>query len=556
MRILALLLVVIVVLAPAATVAQTPAGTGFTYQGQLVQSGVEVSGDADFVFALYDAATGGNQIGSDLFLYAVPVEQGVFSVDLDFGASAFTGDARFLQIQVRTPSTGPGGAEPYDTLLPRQELTPVPYAIHALNAASGDGVWQLDGTGITNTNSGFVGINGSTPLTFAEVFGVRSPATTGYGGMYMSTEGADAWPFIGFDAGGTRAWTYLHGGTDSWRLYNGGERLTVERSGDVGIGTLTPQSKLEVVGTIHSTSGGFKFPDGTVQTTAAEGAVATDQVLLTDGSAVTTVEIYADDPASTSGGSVANFNDENGTKTIEIDGNIGDGGQISLRNSQDRQTVNILGDYTSGNGGLVEVDQGDGTTGVRILGHGGFGTSDRGGEIQIDNAAGQRAVTIASNYGGGTSSRIVVDVVEIRGGSDLSEQFDVTPFEQQEIEPGSVVSIDPGAPGDLRISDRAYDRRVAGVISGAGGVNPGMLMGQRGSEADGEHPVALTGRVYVKVDARHGAIEPGDLLTSSPTPGHAMKVTDHARATGAILGKAMTGLESGTGMVLLLVSLQ
>ena len=150
----------------------------------------------------------------------------------------------------------------------------------------------------------------------------------------------------------------------------------------------------------------------------------------------------------------------------------------------------------------------------------------------------------------------MVDVVEIRGGSDLSEQFDVTPFEQQEIEPGSVVSIDPGAPGDLRISDRAYDRRVAGVISGAGGVNPGMLMGQRGSEADGEHPVALTGRVYVKVDARHGAIEPGDLLTSSPTPGHAMKVTDHARATGAILGKAMTGLESGTGMVLLLVSLQ
>ncbi len=555
MRILALLLVVIVAVAPAEAVAQTAAGTGFTYQGQLVQSGVEVDGDADFVFQLYDAATGGNQIGSDLFRYAVPVEQGVFSAELDFGASAFTGDARFLQIQVRTPSTGAGGTEPYDTLLPRQELTPVPYAIHALNSASGGGVWQLDGTAITNTNSGFVGINGSTPLTFAEVFGVRSPATTGYGGMYMSTQGTDAQPFYGYDAGGTRAWTYLDGGTDSWRLYNGGNRVTVENGGDVGIGTLSPQSKLEVVGTIHSTTGGFKFPDGTVQTTAA-GAVSTDQVVLTDGSGVTTVELFADDPASTSGGSVANFYEENGAKTIEIDGNIGDGGEVALYNSNDRRTIRMLGDYTSGNGGLVEVDQSDGTTGVRILGHGGFGTSDRGGEIQIDNAAGQRAVTISSNYGGGTSSRIIVDVVEIRGGSDLSEQFDVTPFEQQEIEPGSVVSIDPGSPGDLRISDRAYDRRVAGVISGAGGVNPGMLMGQRGSEADGEHPVALTGRVYVKVDASHGAIEPGDLLTSSPTPGHAMKVTDHTRATGAILGKAMTGLESGTGLVLLLVSLQ
>ena len=555
MRILALLLVVIVAVTPAEAVAQTAAGTGFTYQGQLVQSGVEVDGDADFVFQLYDAATGGNQIGSDLFLYAVPVEQGVFDVELDFGASAFTGDARFLQIQVRTPSTGSTGTEPYDTLLPRQELTPVPYAIHALNSASGDGVWQLDGTAITNTNSGFVGINGSTPLTFAEVFGVRSPATTGYGGMYMSTQGTDAQPFYGYDAGGTRAWTYLDGGTDSWRLYNGGNRVTVENGGDVGIGTVSPQSKLEVVGTIHSTAGGFKFPDGTVQTTAA-GAVSTDQVVLTDGSGVTTVELFADDPASTSGGSVANFYEETGTRTIEIDGNIGDGGEVALYNSNDRRTIRMLGDYTTGNGGLVEVDQGDGTTGVRILGHGGFADGSRGGEIQIDNAAGQRAVTISSNYGGGTSSRIIVDVVEIRGGSDLSEQFDVTPFEREEIEPGSVVSIDPGSPGDLRVSDRAYDRRVAGVISGAGGVKPGMLMGQRGSEADGEHPVALTGRVYVKVDASHGAIEPGDLLTSSPTPGHAMKVTDHARATGAILGKAMTGLESGTGMVLLLVSLQ
>ena len=124
------------------------------------------------------------------------------------------------------------------------------------------------------------------------------------------------------------------------------------------------------------------------------------------------------------------------------------------------------------------------------------------------------------------------------------------------IEPGSVVSIDPASPGDLCLSSSAYDRRVAGIISGAGGVKPGMLMGQRGTEADGQHPVALTGRVYCKVDASYGAIEPGDLLTTSPTTGHAMMVTDHAKATGAILGKAMTSLDSGRGLVLVLVSLQ
>jgi hypothetical protein len=119
-----------------------------------------------------------------------------------------------------------------------------------------------------------------------------------------------------------------------------------------------------------------------------------------------------------------------------------------------------------------------------------------------------------------------------------------------------VVCIDAAHPGQLRPSSQPYDRKVAGVISGGGGVQPGMLMGQRGTAADGKHPVALTGRVYVQATSANGAIEPGDLLTTSSIPGHAMKVTDHTRAQGAILGKAMTGLDQGKGTVLVLVSLQ
>jgi len=68
--------------------------------------------------------------------------------------------------------------------------------------------------------------------------------------------------------------------------------------------------------------------------------------------------------------------------------------------------------------------------------------------------------------------------------------------------------------------------------------------------------VALTGRVYCLVDASYGAIEPGDLLTTSDTAGHAMKVTNHTKAHGAIIGKAMTRLEQGKGLVLVLVTLQ
>ena len=68
--------------------------------------------------------------------------------------------------------------------------------------------------------------------------------------------------------------------------------------------------------------------------------------------------------------------------------------------------------------------------------------------------------------------------------------------------------------------------------------------------------MALSGRVYVQADAAFGAIQPGDLLTTSDTPGHAMKVADYAKAQGAILGKAMSGLKEGKGLVLVLVTLQ
>jgi hypothetical protein len=108
---------------------------------------------------------------------------------------------------------------------------------------------------------------------------------------------------------------------------------------------------------------------------------------------------------------------------------------------------------------------------------------------------------------------------------------------------------------NLKLSTTAYDTRVAGIISGANGINPGIAMHQDGA-TDGGQNVALSGRVYVLADASHGAIKPGDMLTTSSTPGHAMKVSDHAHAQGAVIGKAMSALSEGTGMVLVLVTLQ
>ncbi|MHC1725500.1 MAG: hypothetical protein AB9866_05720 [Syntrophobacteraceae bacterium] len=155
------------------------------------------------------------------------------------------------------------------------------------------------------------------------------------------------------------------------------------------------------------------------------------------------------------------------------------------------------------------------------------------------------------------TGRVTTPVLEITGGADLSEKFTVKSVDALPAPaPGMVVSINPESPGSLMISSTAYDRKVAGIVSGAGGVNPGMLMSQHGTEADGTSPVALTGRVYCRADASVGSIEPGDLLTTAHTPGHAMKVIDHTKAQGAVLGKAMTGLRGGQGLVLVLVTLQ
>ena len=172
--------------------------------------------------------------------------------------------------------------------------------------------------------------------------------------------------------------------------------------------------------------------------------------------------------------------------------------------------------------------------------------------------------TSTINFDGATGTT-TTKVLEITGGADLSEQFDIRKpvnidgyFLQEEfsIKPGMVVGIDPENPGKLLISSEAYNRKVVGIISGAGGVQTGMMMGQKGSIADGQYPVALTGRVYCYVDATEHPVRAGDLLTTSGTPGHAMKVTEYAEAHGAILGKAMTSLDKGKGLVLVLVTLQ
>ena len=150
------------------------------------------------------------------------------------------------------------------------------------------------------------------------------------------------------------------------------------------------------------------------------------------------------------------------------------------------------------------------------------------------------------------SGRVKVNVLEVAG-ADVAERF---PSNDKNVQPGTVMEIDPDNPGKLRIARDAYSARVAGVVSGAGDIPVGAILGNLPGHEDAP-AIALSGRVWVQCDAATASIVAGDLLTTSSTPGYAMKASDRDRSHGAVLGKAMTSLTLGErGLVLVLVNLQ
>jgi hypothetical protein len=138
------------------------------------------------------------------------------------------------------------------------------------------------------------------------------------------------------------------------------------------------------------------------------------------------------------------------------------------------------------------------------------------------------------------------------GGSDCAEDFDVA-VAAAGLDPGTVMVLTEN--GALQPSEDAYDKKVAGVISGAGDDKPGLILG-RCHSSENRMPLALVGKVYCKADAQYGPIEVGDMLTTSPTTGHAMRAADPLKAFGAVIGKALQSLRSGQGLVRILVALQ
>jgi hypothetical protein len=245
--------------------------SGFTYQGRLTDGGIPANGNYDLQFALFDAADGSNQIGQTKTVSSVSVSGGVFTVTLDFGANAFSGANRFLEISAR-----PGGAGAFTLLTPRQPITSTPYAVRSLNAATADTATNAQQLGNLPANT-YV-------LTVDPRLSDLRPPTSGSSNYVQNQTNVQPANFniggngsvSGTLSGGTvnAATQYNLGGQKILSLTANNTSLSLGGIGNVGIGVVS-DSKLAVAGTVESTSGGFKFPDQTVQTTAASKTYTT-----------------------------------------------------------------------------------------------------------------------------------------------------------------------------------------------------------------------------------------------------------------------------------------
>lgn len=340
-----------------------------------------------------------------------------------------------------------------------------------------------------------------------------------------------------------------------------GNSVMTELNGNIGIGTTTPATKLEVAGNWTGEDGALRVSGDKPTIRFTGGPFSGNQSWI--------MHLGSNGPGNLEFLRKTGANLWNPVLSLSPSGNVGIGtdapthkleiiGQPGLRIAGYQPFLTL----TDTNGGFVW----DGRI-QNVNGGLNFQTHDLtwggGTAMYIQNGTQNVGIgTSAPQYKLDVNGITRTNLLMITGGADFAENFDVnaaaTGSEAMtpNVEAGMVVSIDPASPGKLQLSTRAYDRRVAGIISGAGGVKPGMVMNQEGTLADGRHPVALSGRVYAWVDAAQGAINPGDLLTTSSTPGHAMKAADAAKAQGAIIGKAMTGLKEGKGLVLVLVTLQ
>ena len=367
---------------------------------------------------------------------------------------------------------------------------------------------------------------------------------------------------------------------------------TFPANGDVGIGTQSPTSALDVYGNV-ATDSVFGFSN-TQQTPSPYGVYISAPAgqtmgLFTNSTQQLTINNLGDVGIGTtkptelltmccSGvnqgirlGSYWEF----GTTAYSNDAYWGI--NAVLTTSSIPNGTNDFSPIWPGGQGMVMVEDGGGSGDITYFGINWNGSSAQqpfpaaftpvlqlnyNGTVGIGMAAANTAlevngaITIAPNSGGaiifsdGTTQSTAYSGVVC--GGDYAESIDVT-GDRKHYQPGDVLVIDPNAPGKFLKSVEPYSTAVLGVYS----TKPGVL-GRRQTtpKSPDEVPMAMVGIVPTKVSAENGAIRPGDLLVTSSKLGYAMKGTDRSKMLGAVIGKALGNLQTGTGVIEVGVTLQ
>jgi hypothetical protein len=296
---------------------------------------------------------------------------------------------------------------------------------------------------------------------------------------------------------------------------NAAVKMLIDYNGNVGIGTTAPTAKMQI-----DYNSSLSVPHLLLN------EVDNDYARLRFQNTINTGRYW--DVAGYIGGSVAND-------------------RLNFYNSSFGNVMSVTGD------GVLTMQKTGGLTTIEITPE---EIAGEGAQISLFNRDIVKTIEIDADYGVNKRGRIILDEIQIKGGSDLAEHFDITKTKEETVLPGMLVSIDEKNEGSLCLSNKKMDTKIAGVISGANGIQPGMMMGQSGTIAYGDYPVALAGRVYVLANEEGGKISPGDFITSSSVKGYGMKVKNIAAAQGAIIGKAMSKRDATTGYVLVLINLQ
>jgi hypothetical protein len=314
--------------------------------------------------------------------------------------------------------------------------------------------------------------------------------------------------------------------------------MRVTTASQVGIGTNSPQNRLHV-GTGKST-----IDPGRVNVVVANNSPDAGVAIAQNAGVNVLVQ------ASGAGGYIGTTSShplvfrtgDVDRVVVKTDGDVQIGpGATSIAPSR----VNLVLASNQPDSGIAIAQNGGVNVLLQASGAGGFiGTTSNHPLVLRSNDQDRVVIDTAGNM------RVNGDVV--LANADCAEDFDVS--DAAIGEPGTVMVL--SGDGTLEHSSRAYDRRVAGVVSGAGSYKPAIVLDKQHGPSSHRKPIALMGKVFCKVDARHAAIEIGDLLTTSTTPGHAMKASDPQQAFGAVIGKALRPLDDGVGLIPVLIALQ